>query len=346
MNTRRSAFTLIELLVVIAIIAILAAILFPVFAQAKEAAKKTAGLSQLKQIGTAVQVYIADYDDNYPLGAVRGVGCYGSDGSYAYTYDSMVPTPFEKFNFSATATDQCRLGAASAFATNAMSPYMKNWDMFKDGGTTNNRAPASFSLTPTANKSASPNDGRNLPTGLPRFSYTYNGLLTAGSASGLTSPTSVPVYWHGMGKRAMYGHSYASPNLVCDWDKPCTYQTGTAGCSVYNSNQQGRASFHTTNTNKSGWDVFSRGVVYAYADSHAKFKRMGVGGNIPETASAAGTSPLQDPFSAYLGNLASGRWYTKDPSAAGGCHSYLFRPDWDGTTLDPAFNAMGSSDQP
>ncbi len=61
-----AAFTLIELLVVIAIIAILAAILFPVFAQAKSAAKKTASLSNLKQIGTSLQIYVADFDDLFP----------------------------------------------------------------------------------------------------------------------------------------------------------------------------------------------------------------------------------------------------------------------------------------
>lgn len=59
----KRAFTLIELLVVIAIIAILAAILFPVFAQAKLAAKKAVSISNMKQIATGAQIYLADYDD-------------------------------------------------------------------------------------------------------------------------------------------------------------------------------------------------------------------------------------------------------------------------------------------
>jgi prepilin-type N-terminal cleavage/methylation domain-containing protein len=63
----KKAFTLIELLVVIAIIAILAAILFPVFAQAKEAAKKAASISNLKQIGTCLNLYTTDSDDTCPI---------------------------------------------------------------------------------------------------------------------------------------------------------------------------------------------------------------------------------------------------------------------------------------
>lgn len=63
----RSGFTLIELLVVIAIIAILAAILFPVFAQAKLAAKKASDLSNQKQILTAVFMYQSDADDVFPM---------------------------------------------------------------------------------------------------------------------------------------------------------------------------------------------------------------------------------------------------------------------------------------
>lgn len=62
----RKGFTLIELLVVIAIIAILAAILFPVFAQAREAAKSTSCLNNMKQLGTGFEIYCPDFNERYP----------------------------------------------------------------------------------------------------------------------------------------------------------------------------------------------------------------------------------------------------------------------------------------
>ena len=65
-TTRRPGFTLIELLVVIAIISLLAAILFPVFARAREQARKATCLSNLKQVGVAVAMYAQDYDGGYP----------------------------------------------------------------------------------------------------------------------------------------------------------------------------------------------------------------------------------------------------------------------------------------
>ncbi len=100
---RASGFTLIELLVVIAIIAILAAILFPVFAQAREAAKKTAHLSNLKQIGTGTVLYNVDNDDRFPNSFIE---------------DQSIQYPFQLVGTRRIGTWQ-----------NSVMPYMKSWDM-------------------------------------------------------------------------------------------------------------------------------------------------------------------------------------------------------------------------
>jgi len=130
------AFTLIELLVVIAIIAILAAILFPVFAQAKQAAKKTQGISNMKQGTLASALYLNDFDDAYMLsdsGSVGGAGWgYGPPDTvpfqqmYPYTkntrfvIDPMDPWQSEDQRIS----DQCQyMGCTLATATPVERQY-------------------------------------------------------------------------------------------------------------------------------------------------------------------------------------------------------------------------------
>lgn len=126
----KKAFTLIELLVVIAIIAILAAILFPVFAQAKYAAKRTASLSNLKQIGTSTAIYLSDSDDVlYP----HRVNCNDpSNPSFCQEYAD----PNQPNGLRTDAPDQ---SGGTSSKVNAryywvymLQPYTKNYNLFVD----------------------------------------------------------------------------------------------------------------------------------------------------------------------------------------------------------------------
>src|SRR5579862_733995 len=95
---RRKGFTLIELLVVIAIIAILAAILFPVFAQAREKARAISCLSNCKQIGLSFAMYVQDYDETTPL------------------QESPAPSVAD--------------GVTKSYWYILIQPYVKNWQLF------------------------------------------------------------------------------------------------------------------------------------------------------------------------------------------------------------------------
>lgn len=88
-NVSRKGFTLIELLVVIAIISILAAILFPVFARARENARRASCMSNLKQIGLGMMMYAQDYDETFPP-AIRGL--YRTQSTYQTDTNTSKPS--------------------------------------------------------------------------------------------------------------------------------------------------------------------------------------------------------------------------------------------------------------
>ncbi len=100
-NKGKNAFTLIELLVVIAIIAILAAILFPVFAQARNQARKATCISNLKQLAIAQAMYVQDYDER-----------------------------FAKWDNSGTATDSWNQPNGAGWWMNEIQPYVKNYGVY------------------------------------------------------------------------------------------------------------------------------------------------------------------------------------------------------------------------
>lgn len=92
-KSKNQAFTLIELLVVIAIIAILAAILFPVFARARENARRSSCTSNLKQIGLGILQYTQDYDERFPLARTNNIAL-PANGTNAATVANDVPWQF------------------------------------------------------------------------------------------------------------------------------------------------------------------------------------------------------------------------------------------------------------
>ena len=121
----KRAFTLIELLVVIAIIAILAAILFPVFAQAKLAAKKTSGLNQVKQIGLATNIYLGDYDDVLPP---YRFSVSNASAPINPTYLAYLASGDPR---AATMAAQGATTIHAIFFNQLIQPYTKNDDLFR-----------------------------------------------------------------------------------------------------------------------------------------------------------------------------------------------------------------------
>ncbi|MDH4388883.1 MAG: prepilin-type N-terminal cleavage/methylation domain-containing protein [Fimbriimonas sp.] len=295
---KTKAFTLIELLVVIAIIAILAAILFPVFAQAKAAAKKTSCLANIKQIGTATQIYLADADDVFPT-------TYAPTDRYnEYSYDMFVP--IGNWVAGHTVND---LNVVATFWANNTQPYMKNTQMLFSPGAQRVASGGVLSL------------GQQAPASVPGVSYSMNGLLNSWSSTAVAAPSSLPAFWTMFGRRAMAGIAYVSPYLFCvNLNAPCTYVPPTAACS---SGVNGQWS-GTNPNNGVGWDLHGGGANYSFADSSAKFRRNG-------SLTNSLTDPRTDPLTNYRQTGGPDGWYDR-----WGCHSYLFRPDFDFANWDPA----------
>lgn len=160
----RRAFTLIELLVVIAIIAILAAILFPVFAQAKVAAKKASSISNVKQIGTSSFIYMADSDDTYMIAnEVLLSGSTMVNGNNYSQSDELLTTASP---------------VTRSMWANAMGPYIKNRQIWS---------------CPVGNDYNVFNE-TEAQLGTQRYGYSYNGYLNVYSATAVAQPANTVVF--------------------------------------------------------------------------------------------------------------------------------------------------------
>lgn len=152
MTGKRHGFTLIELLVVIAIIAILAAILFPVFSRAREKARATACLNNVKQQATGVMMYVQDYDDTYPM------SIYSPDGARIIVMVDAVMPYMKNDQIFECPSERNGLEidwVAAAVGLSAFNPglhtgYMWNFAVFEDGNVTGAVPPICDSEIPYA----------------------------------------------------------------------------------------------------------------------------------------------------------------------------------------------------
>jgi len=255
----KKGFTLIELLVVIAIIAILAAILFPVFAQAKEAAKKTQAISNIKQMGTSANIYMADYDDTISHAWSRR-----ANGTHRYGIAHPAPqTVIVGGGWDVAGVPET---VATGFHI-ATQPYMKNTQIMQ-----------------------SPNQQRGTVAGevfTPgvqpwEVGVTMNGLLHSYSGTAVGAVSTVPLYWTGTGNVKRYGRASHNPAMVCGaaWTGDCRFNPGGApGDPTVTGLLTQTFSFRSLGPSFRVWTFGNQqagGQLFVRVDSSAKYQRVGI----------------------------------------------------------------------
>jgi prepilin-type N-terminal cleavage/methylation domain-containing protein len=285
----KRAFTLIELLVVIAIIAILAAILFPVFAQAKESAKKTATLAQYKQVGTAAQIYIADSDDVYML----SMGPNSATGGQRISAYAALPFGWTT---SGGRDVEPRKTDESMAHFNALHPYIKNWNMISGTGLPTH----DFGIAQSALSSQAP----------ALVNLSMNGMLHAWSATAIANISKLPLFSPTMMKQNLRGLGLSSPLLNCRTDtyacrfNPTGHPAGTPGQIYGGGGTDAMYAYAWYGVGNPGYFTlwqYGRGMSFVSADTSARFFNF----NAP-------TWPL------YAENVNSSPWSSFDPAGPPG----------------------------
>jgi prepilin-type N-terminal cleavage/methylation domain-containing protein len=254
-NMTKRAFTLIELLVVIAIIAILAAILFPVFAQAKAAAKKTSSLSNVKQVGLAAQMYMGDADDSFPLyvsGHWANITTPDANGQYANSW-VMLCQPYIKSL--AMMVDPVVGDSNGTFGSSSTLSWQGNWNRYPYYGYNYNFLSPWYDCDYSLSRSAS--QGVRLAN-TPMF--TASQIFTTAPNRGF-SAANAPGAWP----------------LIAPAPHACIWWDGTTGSGNWSGNNGTKGPITASVRTKQ----YNDGSVSVFCDGHAAFMKTG--------AMAAGT---------------------------------------------------------
>lgn len=325
-NLSKRGFTLIELLVVIAIIAILAAILFPVFAQAREAAQKTRALSNTKQTGVGLIQYTADNDDYLPL-------------TQRFNGNQLLAFQTPAGWAGGTAPGGATLESVeSTLWANSCQPYMKSFEVMTGPG----MKPTNISNL-YAPYTGYPN--RNNPLkGKATTSMSMNGLLHSYPSSSIASPSKLTLVWWGNMREEMPGYAYTNPSLLCATNQnltlvdSCRFNPGGAPSSPPRGGAQNDISLPPYNSALDSAWVHGRGMVFVFSDSSAKWITQNPGGNVNNNVRQYDT-PAASYYATPKGSYNRFHLCTTTGTAAAAYYSF-FRPD---STFSYDFGTTGTA---
>lgn len=254
---KQKAFTLIELLVVIAIIAILAAILFPVFAQAKLAAKKIASVSNCKEIALAEIMYQGDYDDYFVL---------SSNATYGSPVGGMT----------------AQIAASTQVNTwvYMVEPYIKNFGIFVDPAVGDTKGLIGGALGTRFNQDLNVQYGYNYEFLSPWYEC-VSGLGRSSSAAIHPANTVMFTSSQGFDTTPNQGWYAAIPPGVWLIESPasvasCIWWSGDQGSGNWSGNNPANSGyFYPQYAGSSRGKIYNNGVVTSWVDGHAKFQTNG-----------------------------------------------------------------------